>query len=254
MRYFVRCRYKGTQYHGWQRQPHTPKTIQQELEDALSLVTREQITIVGCGRTDAGVHAADYYFHFDTAYQDVKLLLYKANQIVSNDINCRAIMPVHSEAHARYDATERGYTYYMSKEKDAFRQQTAYTHLQKTDINIEKMQAAASVLLGTHSFEAFCKSNTDVTNKRCTVVRSQWTETETDYQYEVRANRFLRGMIRLVVGMCINVSRDKISLHDVETALAKQHRLPHDWSVPAQGLFLDRVEYDWPQILVPAED
>jgi len=248
MRYFVRCRYKGTHYHGWQRQPQTPKTIQQELEDALTLVSREPITIVGCGRTDAGVHAAEYYFHFDTSYQDTQLLLYKTNQIIGHDINCKSITPVRADAHARYDATERGYTYYMSKERDVFRQETAYTHMQRSDIDMQKMQAAAELLVGTHSFEAFCKAHTDVIKKECTVTESSWTETDTDYIYRVRANRFLRGMIRLVVGMCINVSRDKVTLQDVRTAIDNRHRLVHDWSVPAKGLYLDRVVYDWDAI------
>jgi len=243
MRYFVKCCYKGTAYQGWQRQPHTNLTIQQQLEDAISIVVRHETSIIGCGRTDTAVHASLYYFHFDTDFTDLGQLIYKVNQIIPHDIYCSAIKAVKDGAHARYDATQRGYTYVMSKETDPFRLETCYTHLKTTDINVTKMNEAASLVLGHHSFEAFCKSNTDVNTKLCTITKSEWIETKTEYIYTVRADRFLRGMIRLVVGMCINVSRDKLSLSQVKSGIDNRERLSLDWSVPGKGLFLDKVEY-----------
>lgn len=244
MRYFVKCSYKGTAYSGWQRQPHTPHTVQQHIEDAISLVTRIKTTIIGCGRTDAGVHASVYYFHFDTHFADIDQLLYKINQITPKDIHCYNIRKVRDDAHARFDAVSRGYTYYISREPDPFRLETVYTHLKKEDIKIERLQGAAQILLGKHDFEAFCKTQTDVKTKYCTIIESRWVETETDFKYIVRADRFLRGMIRLIVGMCINVSRDRISLSEVKSAIEGRNRLSLDWSVPGKGLFLDHVEYD----------
>jgi len=216
MRYFVKCSYKGTAYSGWQRQPHTPHTIQQLIEDAISLVTRVETPIIGCGRTDAGVHASVFYFHVDTDFEDTDMLLYKINQITPADIHCQSIRQVKADAHARFDATGRGYTYYMSKEPDPFRLETVYTHLKREDINFDKLQAAAQILLGKHDFEAFCKAHTDVLTKFCTVTESRWIETETGYEYVVRADRFLRGMIRLIVGMCINVSRGRLTISEVK--------------------------------------
>jgi len=243
MRYFVKCSYKGTAYSGWQRQPHTPHTVQQYIEDALSLVTRVETPILGCGRTDAGVHASEFYFHFDTEFTDTDMLLYKINQIIPNDIYCHSIHQVKPDAHARFDAIERGYTYFMSKAPDPFRLDTVYTHLKKEDINIAKLQSAAQLVMGNKDFEAFCKAHTDVKTKICSIKESQWIETESGYHYRVRADRFLRGMIRLIVGMCINVSRDRLTIEEVNDSLVKKKRLSLDWSVPGKGLFLDKVVY-----------
>lgn len=243
MRYFVKCRYKGTNFHGWQRQLNTPKTIQQEIEDALSLVTRIETQIVGCGRTDTAVHAAEYYFHFETHYEDTALLLFKINQIIDKDIHCRAILPVNADAHARYDATERGYTYYIEKEHNPFSREQKYHHMKQSDLMLDKMNKAAALIMGQHSFEVFCKANTDVNTKLCNVTWSNWTETPTGYEYKVRADRFLRGMVRMIVGMCINVSRDRLSLEEVKLALDNRLRLSLDWSVPGHGLYLDHIAY-----------
>lgn len=243
MRYFVKCRYKGTKFHGWQRQLNTPNTIQQQLEDALSLVTRVQTQIIGCGRTDTAVHAAEYYFHFDSDYEDTKLLLFKINQIIDKDIHCQVIIPVRDDAHARFDATERGYTYYMEKEHNPFSRELKYHHLKQSDLVLDKLNSGASLILGRHSFEAFCKANTDVKTKYCEITLSRWIETPAGYEYKVRSDRFLRGMVRMVVGMCINVSRDRISLQEVQDAIDNRERLSLDWSVPGHGLYLDHIAY-----------
>lgn len=241
-RYFVECRYNGTRYHGWQRQPQST-SVQQVIEEAFAVITREQITIVGCGRTDTGVHASQYYFHFDTAYEDVTTLIYKANRRLGGDVLLVRAIPTGTDVHARFDAAERGYTYYITTEQDPFRQETAYYHYRAEELDIDQLNKAAAILVGRHSFDSFCKSNTDVKTKICTVTESRWTKTTGGYEYTVRADRFLRGMIRLIVGMCINVSRGRLELADVEADLKEQRRLSLDWSVPAEGLFLDVVKY-----------
>ncbi len=243
MRYFVRCKYKGTHFHGWQIQSNTPETIQGHLERAIALVTRVETTIVGCGRTDVGVHAFVYYFHFDTEYRDPQNLRYKINQITPDDIYCAEIIKVESDAHARYDAIERGYTYYISKERIPFTIDTTYTHVKIEELNLTKLNVGARLLLGKHSFDTFCKTHTDVKTKICTIKKSEWIETETGYQYQVRADRYLRGMVRLIVGMCINISRDRLTAEEVISTMERQERLSLDWSVPAKGLFLDYVGY-----------
>jgi len=241
-RYLVECKYNGTRYHGWQRQPNA-MTVQQAIEEALSVITREDNTITGCGRTDTGVHAAQYYFHFDTAYTNIDSLLNKANMRLGGDIYLvRAILQT-DLVHARFDATLRGYTYYITTERDPFRQETAYFHHRKDELILDRLSAAADMLLGEHSFDSFCKSNTDVKTKICTVTESRWVETASGYEYTVRADRFLRGMVRLIVGMCINVSRERLALSEVAKDFAAQRRLSLDWSVPAEGLFLDVVQY-----------
>lgn len=243
MRYFVDCKYKGTHYQGWQRQPHSDQTIQEQIEIALSTISREKIEIVGCGRTDAGVHASQYTFHMDTEYDDIDQLIFKANQILPKDIVLVQGTKVRPQSHARYDASYRGYTYTITKKADPFRLETAYHHFKSSDLDLEKMNAAADILLGEHQFVAFCKTGTDVKTKRCYISESYWTETEDSFIYTVRSDRFLRGMIRLIVGMCINVSRGKLTIEEVKHALHNEERLSMDWSVPGQGLFLDLVVY-----------
>lgn len=241
-RYFVECQYNGTRYHGWQRQP-TSTTVQQSIEEALATISREDIVIVGCGRTDTGVHASQYYFHFDTDYTDVKTLLYKANRRLGGDILLVRAVAVSADVHARFDATLRGYTYYITTFRDPFRLETAYYHYRADELVLERLNKAATMLLGQHSFDSFCKSNTDVKTKICTVTESSWAKTDAGYEYTIRADRFLRGMVRLIVGMCINVSRGRLAIREVQTDFAEQRRLSLDWSVPAEGLFLDVVEY-----------
>jgi len=248
MRYFIRCQYNGTRFNGWQRQPDISTTIQETIEEAISLVTRKKVAIVGCGRTDTGVHASEYYFHFDSDFNDKELLLYKINQIVPRDISFTNIRVVDETAHARFDATRRGYTYHMTCNNDPFHQETKYVHFKAEDLSLSKLNEAARILIGTHDFEAFCKAHTDVNTKICIVEISEWKKTGDGYLYTVRADRFLRGMIRLIVGMCINVSRGKLAIEEVEEALKNKKRLSLDWSVPAKGLFLDKVEYLYPVV------
>lgn len=245
VRYFVRCAYNGTHYHGWQAQNNTPNTVQGEIERTLSIFLPDHPEIIGCGRTDAGVHASEYYFHFDSAAFDVGLMKYKLNSILPHDMVIMDVMVTHPDAHSRYDAVRRGYTYLIVGERDPFRQHTTYRYPTMDRLDRPAMHEAAALLLDYTDFETFCKNGSDENHKRCTMYRSEWTMTEDTMTYTVEANRFLRGMIRLIVGMCLNVGRGKVTIPQVKHALENQARLHDDWSVPAKGLFLNKVAYPY---------
>lgn len=245
MRYFVRCKYNGTQFHGWQSQKNTAATIQGNIERALGVFLPDHPEIVGCGRTDSGVHASEYYFHFDTVEYDIGLMKYKLNSILIFSIVVTDIMVVHEEAHTRFDASKRAYEYHLVGERDPFREFTSHRYPNLDKIDIARLNQAANLLLEYQSFEAFCKNGSDEKTKKCTIYRSEWIENNNGYVYHVEANRFLRGMIRLIVGMCLNVARGKVTIDQVKSALENHTRLDTDWSVPARGLFLSKIEYPY---------
>ena len=245
MRYFARIKYNGTNFQGWQRQKNTSETVQGKIEAALAVFLPSKPEIVGCGRTDSGVHASDYIFHFDVEEYDPGQIKYKLNSILPNSIVVENIIPVHKEAHARYDAFLRAYDYYLVERRDPFREFTAY-HLPTLDrLNFQDLQAAAHLLKDYEDFEAFCKNGSDEKSKKCIIYKSEWRKTDNGYVYHIEANRFLRGMIRLIVGMCINVARGQVTIEQVKSALENKTRLVKDWSVPARGLFLSKVEYEY---------
>ena len=245
MRYFARIKYNGTKFHGWQSQKNTTETVQGKIEAALAIFLPEKPEIVGCGRTDSGVHASDYFFHVDVHSCDQDKLKYKLNSILPNSIVVENVIPVHDEAHARYDATLRAYEYHLLARRDPFREFTAY-HLPTLDrYSFEDLQRAAALIAEYDDFEAFCKKGSDEKTKKCSIFRSEWQQTENGYIYHVEANRFLRGMIRMIVGMCINVAKGHVKLEDVKSALESNTRLGRDWSVPARGLFLSKIEYPY---------
>lgn len=242
MRYFVRCRYNGTRYHGWQIQPHGTRTIQGEIEDILTKLFGQHTGVYGCGRTDTGVHAADYVFHFDGP-EDVSHVLYKLNRMSSADLAFDSIHHVNDEAHARFDAISRSYRYHVVSHKDPFHTETTYYYPAIRSCGISLLQQAAALLLNYKDFTAFCKEGSEVVVKECTITESRWDINGDAYTYHITANRFLRGMIRLIVGMCINVAQGKLELSEVEEALQNKRRLARDLSVPGSGLFLDRIVY-----------
>jgi len=245
MRYFVRCKYNGTDFHGWQAQKNTPDTVQGNIERALHVFLSDTPQIVGCGRTDAGVHASEYYFHFDSEEFDVGLLKYKLNSILPFAIVVSDVIIVHDDAHTRYDANRRAYTYHIVGERDPFRQWTTHRYPLLEKIQLEDLNKAAGLLLEYEDFEAFCKNGSDEKTKKCTLYRSEWIQTDAGYTYHVEANRFLRGMIRLIVGMCLNVARGQVTIDQVRYAMDYRQRLQKDWSVSARGLFLSKVEYPY---------
>lgn len=245
MRYFARIKYNGTQFHGWQSQKNTTSTVQGKIEEALAIFLPGKPEIVGCGRTDAGVHASDFIFHFDVDDYDPGQIRYKLNSILPKSIVIEHIIAVHDDAHARYDAHLRAYEYHLLARRDPFRQDTAY-HLPTFDrYRFEDFQAAARLIREYEDFETFCKNGSDEKTKKCIIYKSEWQQTENGLVYQIEANRFLRGMIRMIVGMCINVAKGQVSLEEVRHALESRSRLGKDWSVPAKGLFLSKIQYPY---------
>lgn len=241
MRYFIRLAYKGTNYCGWQVQPNA-NTVQAELEKALTLLLGKTIEVVGCGRTDTGVHASDYYAHFDYNQQiDTAHLLYRLNKFLPNDIGIKDIFRVNEEAHARFSATAREYKYYISKIKDPFTQGQSWFYYGKLDVDL--MNEAAGFLLTINDFKAFSRGNTDVKTTLCNVTYARWEELENKLVFTIVANRFLRNMVRAVVGTLAEVGRGKISIEEFKQIANSLDRKEAGESAPAEGLFLNRIEY-----------
>ncbi len=250
MRYFLELAYNGTRFCGWQRQPNAP-SVQQTIEEVFSMMLREPIDITGCGRTDTGVHAQQYFAHFDFNTDFPKNFLERANKLVGDDIALRKIMSVSDAAHARFDATSRRYQYVLCFEKSPFSTETAWFFTQKDRLDFGKMQKAADLLCshpdssgrGYSEFAPFCKTHSDAQTMRCEVTQSAWVFEADKAVFHITANRFLRGMVRLIVGMCINVGLGQMTLDDVREALETQQPLKKSYSVPPTGLFLTDIEY-----------
>ena len=244
VRYFLKLSYKGTHYHGWQRQPNAI-TVQQTLEEALATILRIHIPITGAGRTDTGVHASEMYAHFEVetafAKADKKKLLQKLNGLLPKDIAIQAILPVTPEAHTRFDAIQRSYLYRISKSKNPFTTESAY-HFKKS-LNIPAMNIAAARLLQHTNFECFSKSHTDVKTYLCDVRKAIWTETEEEYRFEVSADRFLRNMVRAIVGTLLEIGLEKHPPEWIDEVIQSKSRAVAGVSVPAHGLYLTEVSY-----------
>ena len=243
MRYVLKLAYKGTDFHGWQSQPNAV-TVQETIEQALMTLLREQIPIVGCGRTDTGVHAADYYAHFDTdKIKDLQLLTYQLNSILPKDIVIYKIMEVDDDFHARYDAVSRTYKYYILLGRDPFVQETMW-QISNVKYDVQSMNHAAEILLKHTDFQSFSKSKTDVKNFNCTVTEAHWELTGQSLIFTISANRFLRNMVRAVVGTLLEVGTGKISVQDFENVILTKNRSEAGTSVPAHGLFLHKITYN----------
>jgi tRNA pseudouridine38-40 synthase len=245
MRYFIKLAYNGTRFHGWQSQPNAV-TVQEEIEAKMSLILRSKIAIVGCGRTDAGVHAKEYFAHFDFEQDLPRNFQYRVNSILSKDIVIKDIFEVPADKHARFDAYHRSYEYHISLTKNPFELETVWQYPYRRDlIDFDKMQAAASVLMQFQDFNTFCKSNTDVKTTLCEMKRSEWIyDAENDRLiYHISANRFLRGMVRLIVGMCLNVATGRVTVQQLRQALEHKIPLKLNHSAPAEGLFLMDIRY-----------
>lgn len=241
MRYFIELSYNGKDYHGWQSQPNAI-SVQEVVENALSKILGIELSIVGAGRTDAGVHAKQMFAHFDFE-RDFSLndLKYKLNAFLPKDIVVFNITIVKSDAHARFDALSRTYLYRISNCKNAFNFDRSY--LMKKPLNVPKMNEATNVLLGHKDFQCFSKSNTDVKTYYCNIMLAQWKEVGEELHFTIKADRFLRNMVRAIVGTLINIGLDKISIKDLENIIESKNRSEAGYSVPAQGLFLTQIEY-----------
>ena len=242
MRYFITLSYDGTRFHGWQVQPNGI-SVQGELQRGLSLLLREEIQITGAGRTDAGVHAKMMVAHFDTeSAVDCKQLAYKLNKLLPQDIAVQKVEPVSDDLHARFSATSRTYYYYVHTVKSPFERH--YSCELHYPLDFQKMNEAARMLLEYEDFGAFCKSHADVKTTLCKVTCAEWHQTSpSTWYFEISANRFLRNMVRAVVGTLVDVGRGRVSLQQFADILASRRRTEAGESMPPQALFLQKIEY-----------
>ena len=246
-RYFIHLAYNGANYCGWQTQPGLP-TVQQTLEEALSTLLRQKVAVVGCGRTDTGVHASDFYAHFDLKdfkdskdLKDPRELSFKLNSFLPPDIAIFDIFPVADKAHARFDATARTYQYHVSDRRLPFRQGQYCRIYFKPDI--DKMNEAARVLMEYDDFTSFAKLHTQVKTNICHLSEAHWDEVGEEWIFTIRSNRFLRNMVRSVTGTLLDVGRGKLSIEGLREIIEKKDRCAAGVSMPACGLFLTKVEY-----------
>ncbi len=243
MRYFIQLSYHGKAYSGWQRQPNAP-SVQQVLEETFSIFTKQTIEITGCGRTDTGVHASYYIAHLDTDFRFEQEHLRNLNAMLPRDVALYRIWQVAEDQHARFSAFSRSYVYFISSVKDPFREETSWLLTQAAQLDIAKLNAVCELIKGYDEFLPFCKLGSDVEHYRCTITDCRWTDWDgRGLQFHVSANRFLRGMVRLMVGTCIEVAKGGMTLEQVRTCLDSQTPLPKAFSVPAHGLFLSNVRY-----------
>ncbi len=242
-RYFIFLSYKGTAYHGWQIQPNGI-SVQALLMEALSTVLRTTIEIVGAGRTDTGVHAQLMVAHFDLEGSLVEFpnLISRLNNILPRDIAVSNILPVQSDAHARFDAIFRKYEYYIVFEKDVFKQGLAARFHGNFDFKL--MNEAAATLLEYTDFTSFSKLHTDAKTNNCVVKMAEWTQKgENEWVFTIEADRFLRNMVRAIVGTLLEVGRGKVSVEQFRQIIEVQDRCKAGVSVPAEGLYLVDIQY-----------
>lgn len=241
MRYFIRFSYVGKAYHGWQNQPNAI-TVQEVLEKALSTLLRQQIEVVGAGRTDAGVHAKEMFAHFDVlAIEDTEALVYRLNAFLPEDIAIETISKVGQDAHARFDAVERAYEYWLVPNKNPF--YSDFAHCIRQPLDIEAMNKAAQFLLKHTDFECFSKSNTDVKTFVCDIRQAFWEEQDEKWVFTITADRFLRNMVRAIVGTLLDVGLGKMKPEEINAIIASKSRSKAGVSVPAKGLYLTKVLY-----------
>ncbi|MGD9899797.1 MAG: tRNA pseudouridine(38-40) synthase TruA [Calditrichaceae bacterium] len=232
--------YDGTEYFGWQFQ-NNQRTIQEEIEKALSIIFRENIRITGAGRTDSGVHARNQVAHADIPERDLSGLKRSLNGILDKDIVIKEIDECETDFHARYDATSRLYRYYVSQSPTAISRR--YTWTVHSKLNLMLMQNGAEIIRGTEDFRSFCKVKSEVKHHRCEIHRSEWLFREGFLVYEIAANRFLHGMVRAITGALIELGRGKITLMDLRKIIKSGDRGMVPYTAPAHGLFLENIQY-----------
>ncbi len=243
MRYLIELAYKGTHYHGWQFQPNAT-SVQETLDKAFSLLLKKEIAIVGAGRTDAGVHAKQMFAHFDyDEVIDVRHLVHKLNSYLPKDISIYTIHLVHDDAHARFDAKKRTYEYHIHTQKNAFESDDSWYH--PYHLNVEKMNEACQLLFNYTDFECFSKVHTDVNTFNCTIFEAYWQQNDDTLVFTISADRFLRNMVRAIVGTMISIGMEKITLNEFIHIIESKDRNKAGFSVPAHGLYLTKVEYEY---------
>ena len=242
-RYFIYLAYKGTHYCGWQNQPNGV-SIQQCVEKTLSIVLRQAISIVGAGRTDAGVHARRMVAHFDVleGIANPNLLMEKLNKMLPNDVAVSKIVPVTTEAHARFDALARTYVYMLSDRKNPFGYEYIY-RMSLHAINFERMNEACAVLFEYTDFTSFSKLHTDTKTNHCRIDMAKWTKEDDVWVFTIKADRFLRNMVRSIVGTMLDIGRSKLYINDLRMIIEAKNRCRAGMSAPPQGLTLVDIEY-----------
>lgn len=241
MRYLIQLTYKGTNYHGWQKQ-YNAHSVQSEVDEKLSLLLGQNIETLGCGRTDKGVHAKNFYAHFDaTSEWDCTQLEYKLNQVLPHDIVICKVLKVNDDFNARFDALTRTYEYWIIQKKDPFLEEQAW--FQPKELDVETMNKAANLLIGKKDFQCFSKVQTQVQNFICDVQFAQWENNNQKLIFTITANRFLRNMVRAIVGTLIEVGKGHKTIENVQAILESKDRNKAGQSVPAHGLYLTEILY-----------
>mgnify|MGYP003607858195 CR=1 FL=1 len=248
MRYFIKFSYNGTNYHGWQYQPNA-RSVQETLSKALSVIINSsadkqlnEIALMGAGRTDTGVHAKEMYAHFDfDKLLDTKNVVHKLNSFLPKDIAVQDVILVHGDAHVRFDAVKRTYQYHIHTLKNVFLENLSWYY--PKDLDIHLMNQATNIVLKHTDFQCFSKVNTDVNTFNCHVYEAYWVKEKNNLIFTISADRFLRNMVRSIVGTLIKVGLHKITLEDFNTIIINKNRSEAGFSVPAHGLYLTKIEY-----------
>jgi len=241
-RYFIKLAYNGANYHGWQMQDNA-HTVQAEISDKLSLLLNEKIAIVGCGRTDTGVHASEFFAHFEVIELKFseKDLIYKLNNFLPADIVIFDIYKVNPDFHTRFSAVSRTYKYYISLVKNPFGEKTSYYCI--GDLDIEAMKKACLFLFDHKDFTSFSKLHTQTATNNCDIRFAQFDMVGDELVFTIKADRFLRNMVRAIVGTLIEIGKGKIEYYEMNNIIKAKDRRRAGFSVPAHGLFLEKVEY-----------
>lgn len=243
VRYFIEFSYNGKNYFGYQIQPNAV-SVQEEMEKALSTILREEIKTTGAGRTDTGVHAKKIFAHFDTEKILDQDLTRKLNSFLPPDISVKRIFRVKNDFHARFDATFRTYEYYISLEKNPFTEESAWQHWRRP-LDIEPMNEACKILFEYEDFTSFAKLHTDNKTNLCKIYKAEWEQNGSELKFIVSANRFLRNMVRAIVGTMVDIGAGKLQPEDLRKVIENKNRNSAGTSAPAHGLYLVDVGYDF---------
>jgi tRNA pseudouridine38-40 synthase len=246
-RYFIELAYDGSSYHGWQIQPNAI-SVQEVLNKALATILREQVETIGCGRTDTGVHARQLYAHFDNqslahTQQSLVKIVDSLNAILPETIAVKRIVSIHADAHARFDAVSRSYEYHVHFEKDPFKINQSWQLRDKPDIAL--MNVAAKIIMEYTDFSCFSKSNTQTFTNNCKITRAEWVYSDHCLVFHISADRFLRNMVRAIVGTLMQVGKKEIAPEEVRAIIESKNRGNAGTSVPASGLYLTEVKYTY---------
>lgn len=242
LRYFIELSYHGKNYHGWQIQPNEI-SVQETIEQALSILLKQSIAVVGCGRTDSGVHASQFFLHFDIQNPiDKEKLKFRLNSFLPEDIAIFQIIKVKEGAHARFDAISRSYRYQISLIKDVFNTDLSLK-LHEAELDLDRMNKAAELMMKYDDFKCFSRSKTDVKTYQCNISKAYWYKEQNKLIFCITANRFLRNMVRAIVGTLLEVGMNKMNLEQFQNVIESRDRTKAGASVKAKGLYLTQIDY-----------